>query len=84
MDTNVLDHEPELALFVSDGNPLVFYKAIAQVAQTALKPNGFVYFEINEAFGNETAEVLSSFGFVDIEIRKDINGKDRMVRGRKC
>ncbi|MDY0143469.1 MAG: protein-(glutamine-N5) methyltransferase, release factor-specific, partial [Bacteroidales bacterium] len=80
---NVLDNEPENALFVSDDDPLVFYRAIAQTAQTILKPNGMVYCEINEALGQETAKVFKDNGFTDIEVRKDINGKDRMLRASK-
>ncbi|MDD2279385.1 MAG: peptide chain release factor N(5)-glutamine methyltransferase [Bacteroidales bacterium] len=83
MHPNVLDNEPENALFVSDDDPLVFYRAIAQTAQTILKPNGMVYCEINEALGQETAKVFKDNGFTDIEVRKDINGKDRMLRASK-
>jgi release factor glutamine methyltransferase len=83
MHPNVLDNEPENALFVSDDDPLVFYRAIAQTAQTILKPNGMVYCEINEALGQETAKVFKDNGFTDAEIRKDINGKDRMLRASK-
>lgn len=83
MDPNVLKYEPELALFVSDANPLEFYKAIAKVARTHLKENGLVFCEINEAFGIETACVFAEMGFTDVTIRKDINGKERMLRCRK-
>lgn len=83
MHPNVLENEPETALFVSDDDPLVFYRAIAQTAQTILKPNGLVYCEINEALGKETAQAFKDEGFTNIEIRKDINGKDRMLRAKK-
>ncbi|MDD3892966.1 MAG: peptide chain release factor N(5)-glutamine methyltransferase [Bacteroidales bacterium] len=82
MQPNVLENEPQTALFVSDNNPLVFYDAIAQTAQATLKPNGMVYCEINEALGPETATIFKDKGFTDVEIRKDINGKDRMLRAR--
>lgn len=83
MAPNVLENEPELALFVSDVNPLEFYKAIASVAQKHLKPKGWVYCEINEAFGIETASVFAERGFVNVTLRKDINGKERMLRCRR-
>jgi release factor glutamine methyltransferase len=80
MHNNVLLHEPHLALFVSDENPLIFYKVIADFAKTNLKPNGQLFFEINEYLGKETIEMLSDKGFNNIELRKDMQGKDRMVR----
>jgi len=83
MQPNVLENEPQTALFVSDNNPLVFYDAIAQTAQATLKPNGMVYCEINEALGQETTKIFKDIGFTDVEIRKDINGKDRMLRAKK-
>lgn len=80
MHNNVLLHEPHLALFVSDENPLIFYKAIADFAKTNLKPNGQLFFEINEYLGKETIEILDTKGFTNIELRKDMQGKDRMVK----
>ncbi len=80
MHNNVLLHEPHLALFVSDEDPLLFYNAIADFAKTNLKPNGQLYFEINEYLGKETIEMLIGKSFVDIELRQDMQGKDRMVR----
>jgi release factor glutamine methyltransferase len=80
MHHNVLAHEPHLALFVSDENPLIFYKAIADFAKTNLKPNGQLYFEINEYLGNETIEMLKHEGFIHIELKRDMQGKDRMVK----
>jgi len=82
MHNNVLIHEPHLALFVSDENPLIFYKAIADFAKTNLKPNGQLYFEINEYLGNEMIEMLAAKGYINIELRQDMQGKDRMVRAR--
>ncbi|HDP54555.1 MAG TPA: peptide chain release factor N(5)-glutamine methyltransferase [Bacteroidetes bacterium] len=82
MQPNVLNNEPKSALFVSDSNPLVFYTAIAKTAKANLKPNGWVYCEINEALGKETADVFSKMGFTGIEIKKDINGKDRFIRAK--
>ncbi|HSO86797.1 MAG TPA: peptide chain release factor N(5)-glutamine methyltransferase [Draconibacterium sp.] len=79
MNSNVLDYEPENALFVSDLDPLVFYRSIAAFAKKYLAKNGILYFEINENLGLEMKEMLVDFGFKDIEIRKDINGKNRMI-----
>lgn len=80
MIKNVVDYEPHIALFVSDADPLVFYRAIANLALIKLKPGGKLYFEINEKFGNETAELLALRGFINITLKKDINGKERMIR----
>lgn len=80
MNKNVLNWEPETALFVEDTDPLVFYKEISKKALTVLRKNGYLYFEINENFGNETIKLLEEIGFVNIELKKDINGKDRMIK----
>lgn len=82
MEKNVLDFEPELALFVPAEKPLLFYERIADFALLHLKNRGQLYFEINEAFGNECREMLRQKGFSGIELKKDINGKDRMIRGK--
>jgi len=80
MHDNVLKHEPHLALFVDDDDPLLFYKHIAKKAKKVLKPHGRLYFEINEAFGNETVNILTEFGYTEVKLLEDINGKNRMVR----
>ena len=80
---NVLDNEPHLALFVANNNPLLFYKKITKLAFTSLPINGLLFFEINERFGKQTVAMLSAIGFVDIELKKDINEKDRMIKARK-
>lgn len=80
MHANVLDHEPHLALFVSEDDPLVFYRVIASKGRTALKAGGKLYFEINEALGAEVEALLVSLGYTDIVLRKDLNDRDRMVR----
>lgn len=77
---NVLEHEPHLALFVPDNDPLLFYRSIALFAKHHLKPEGKLYFEINRSFGVETVELLTDLGFCNVELRKDISGNDRMVR----
>jgi len=80
MHKNVLLHEPHLALFVSDDDPLIFYKVIADFAKTNLKPSGNLYFEINEYLGKETTQMLEEKGFTDIVLRRDMQGKDRMLK----
>jgi release factor glutamine methyltransferase len=79
MHQNVLDHEPHLALFVSNEDPLVFYKAIADFSQQHLNKDGFLFFEINEFLGSEMIEMLSSKGFRNIQIIQDMQRKDRMI-----
>ena len=81
MQNNVLDFEPHTALFVPNKNPLLFYKAIAEFSIKTLKKGGMLFFEINESFGNETVELLKLCGFNNIELKKDISGRDRMVKG---
>lgn len=83
MRKNVLDHEPHLALFVSDDDPLLFYRAVAQWALQLLKPGGFGIVEINEALGEETAEIYRRSGFGDVTMIKDLNDKDRFVSFRR-
>ena len=80
---NVLNNEPNLALFVPNNNPLLFYKKIAELAFTSLSKNGLLFFEINERFGKQTVDILNAIGFVDIELKKDINEKDRMIKATK-
>lgn len=83
MSRNVLDYEPALALYVPDSDPLIFYRKIAHLAQQSLKQGGALFFEINEYLGEETNYLLSQLGFRDCEIRKDIFGKDRMIKAIK-
>lgn len=80
METNVLKYEPEGALFVSDGDALVFYRTIAEMALSYLASGGYLFFEINENLGQEMTEMLHSMGFSEIQLRKDINGRNRMMR----
>lgn len=81
MHTNVLAHEPHLALFVYDADPLLFYRVISQKAKKALKQGGILYFEINEVFGKETKHLMENLGFEQVRIFEDLNGKERMIRG---
>ncbi len=83
MQPNVINFEPHLALFVPDTDPLIFYRKITDLAACLLKEKGSVYFEINEKYGAETAELLHTKGFINILIKKDINGKERMIKGEK-
>ncbi|HQZ24847.1 MAG TPA: peptide chain release factor N(5)-glutamine methyltransferase [Flavobacterium sp.] len=78
---NVLDNEPHLALFVDDNDALIFYRKIAKLAQKNLSPNGQLFFEINQYLGKEMVELLEKMDFKNIELRKDIFGNDRMIRG---
>ena len=80
MDKNVLDYEPHNALFVSDDAPLVYYKEIAKIATNNLNKNGLLFFEINEKYSKQIIELLSNLNFVDIELKKDINGRDRIIK----
>jgi release factor glutamine methyltransferase len=80
---NVLDFEPHIALFVSDSDPLKFYKAILKLSDRILMPGGRVYFEINEALGKSMFKLLQSFGYSKIEIINDINNKERIIKGIK-
>jgi len=81
MSANVLKHEPHLALFVPDEDPLLFYKAIVKFATAHLKEEGAVYVEINETLGEEVKVLFLDKGFSKVEVRKDMQGKDRMVKG---
>ncbi|MGZ3833998.1 MAG: peptide chain release factor N(5)-glutamine methyltransferase [Mucilaginibacter sp.] len=80
MHTNVTDFEPYAALFVPEHDPLIFYKAIADFAATHLENDGLLFFEINESYGKEIVELLTIKSFKNIELRKDISGRDRMIK----
>ena len=80
---HVLYHEPHLALFVTDEDPLLFYREIADASREKLKPGGWLYFECNEFNAGEVAGLLAQTGFSHVESRKDICGADRMVRAMK-
>ena len=83
MEKNVLEHEPSLALFVPDEDPLKFYRAIAEYASSTLKSGGALYFEINPIYEKETREMLLKLDFKDIETKEDAFGKKRMMRAIK-
>ncbi|MCT4665413.1 MAG: peptide chain release factor N(5)-glutamine methyltransferase [Flavobacteriales bacterium] len=80
---NVKDFDPEMALFVPDETPLLFYKKIAIQSLDYLKENGLLFFEIHKDFGQETVALLADLGYKDIELRKDLNGLDRMIKAKK-
>ncbi|GGF73550.1 peptide chain release factor N(5)-glutamine methyltransferase [Wenyingzhuangia marina] len=80
MQKNVLEFEPHLALFVEDNDPVIFYKKIAELAISAIKPKGALYYEINQYLGKETIELLKQIGFKNIELKKDMFGNDRMIK----
>ncbi len=80
MEANVLNYDPHTALFVTDEDPLVFYRAIAEFALTHLAPKGALYFEINQYLGRETCDLLVAMGYRNVELKDDINGNARMVR----
>ncbi|MEQ9297641.1 MAG: peptide chain release factor N(5)-glutamine methyltransferase [Cyclobacteriaceae bacterium] len=83
MHENVLAHEPGLALFVPNEDPLKFYAHIAQQSQHALAHGGWVYCEINEHFGAETVALFKQHGYQNVELHRDMQGKDRMVSCQK-
>jgi release factor glutamine methyltransferase len=80
MRKNVLDHEPWLALFVSDEDPLLFYRAVAEWAKLLLRPEGLCLVEINESLGRQTAKVFEDTDFRDVEVLQDLNSRDRFIR----
>ena len=77
---NVLENEPHQALFVKDNDPLLFYRKISMLADKNLQPDGSLYFEINQYLGEETSILLEKFGFSEIILRRDLFGKDRMLK----
>lgn len=83
MSANVLDHEPHTALFVPDNDALLFYRAILDFAKEKLAAGGNVYFELNSTYAAAVAELAAAKGFINCSIRKDLNGKERMLRCEK-
>lgn len=82
MEDNVMQHEPHTALFVSNDDPLIFYRTIAQLGLQMLHPKGYLYFEINEYLATEMHDMLMQLGYSNIVCRKDINSKDRMMKAQ--
>jgi release factor glutamine methyltransferase len=83
MSANVLNFEPHLALFVESDSPIIFYQRIADLAINKLKKNGYLFFELNPLFATQICDYLSSIGFINIELRKDLQGKERMLKAQK-
>lgn len=83
MKPNVMEWEPHTALFVKDTDPLLFYRRISRLAMQQLKPGGFLYFEINEAYGKQVAEMVEVLGFQGVAVLPDMQGKDRMLQAQK-
>ena len=79
MQKNVLEYEPELALFVPEENPLLFYKSIAEFSKRYLVPKGKIYLEINEGLANETKSLYIDSGFFNVDFLQDMMGKKRMM-----
>jgi len=84
MQQNVLNYEPAIALFVKDEDPLLFYRTIAKIAEDHLTKEGFLYFEINEYLASDLISLLKNMGFRNVMVKKDIFGKDRMLKCQKC
>ena len=81
MKANVLDHEPATALFVSDKDPLLFYRRICELSQQALRDGGRLYFEVNEQYGEDIKAMMEVLDFHSVDLIRDMNGKHRIVRG---
>lgn len=83
IQSNVLNYEPHTALFVSDDDPLIFYRKIAELAEQSLSKGGYLFFEINQYLGAEMVDMMHSFDFENIQIKKDMQGNERMLRAVK-
>jgi len=83
MHSNVTDFEPHTALFVPENDPLIFYRVIADYAVNNLTDKGLLFFEINESYGQETTALLSQKGFINVQLRKDMSDRDRMICAQK-
>ena len=79
---NVLNFEPEISLFVENENPIIFYEAIVKYAKSNLSENGFLFFEIHPDFSAKISDLLNLKGFINIELRKDLQGKNRMIKAQ--
>lgn len=84
MAKNVLDFEPEISLFVDNERPILFYTTISDYAKQNLTKNGLLFFEIHPQFSEEIIQLLDSYGFTNIELRKDLQGKNRMIKAQKA
>ena len=82
MRPNVTEHEPDIALFVEDSNPLIFYRAIAQTGRKMLNADGHLYFEIYESLVEEMVAMLEREGYTEVTVKEDFRGKPRMICAR--
>ncbi|MBR5237585.1 MAG: peptide chain release factor N(5)-glutamine methyltransferase [Paludibacteraceae bacterium] len=80
MEANVLEYDPHIALFVSNEDPLIFYRAIGEFGLSHLEKDGALYFEINQYLSQETCDLLIAMGYKNVELREDINGNARMIK----
>jgi release factor glutamine methyltransferase len=83
MNPNVVEHEPHTALFVPDDDPLVFYRALATFGRNHLSENGSMYMEIHEDLGRQVIDLFKEEGYLSVEMKKDMQGKNRMVKVKK-
>jgi release factor glutamine methyltransferase len=83
MKKNVLDYEPSRALFVPEGDPLIFFRKISSLSLDILSPGGMLFLEINEKYGKEIKKLLLDRNYKDVKVKQDIHGKDRFVYGKK-
>jgi release factor glutamine methyltransferase len=83
LSKHVIEHEPAMALFVEDSDPIIFYKEIIKYAEMNLQRGGLLFFELHESYGNEVLEFIQLFDFEEIEIRPDLQGKSRMMKAQK-
>jgi release factor glutamine methyltransferase len=83
LSKHVIEHEPAMALFVEDSDPIIFYKEIIKFAEMNLQRGGLLFFELHESYGNEVLEFIQLFDFEEIEIRPDLQGKSRMMKAQK-
>jgi len=83
MNPNVVEHEPHIALFVPEDDPLVFYRALAMFGRKHLSENGSMYMEIHEDLGIQFTDLFKEEGYFSIEMKKDMQGKNRMVKVKK-
>jgi len=83
LSKHVIDHEPSMALFVDDSDPIIFYREIIKFAEKKLQTGGLLFFELHESYGNAVMEFIQLFGFEEIEIRHDLQGKSRMMKAQK-
>jgi release factor glutamine methyltransferase len=83
MQDNVVQYEPSMALFVPDNDPLQFYKALIAFGKEKLQSGGYLFVDVHENYGTETKELIETAGYKEVEMKKDLQGKHRMIRARK-